>query len=241
MGRLLRLAAPGQNRRGANVYLIDDDAAVRKALTRLFQSARYRVTAFALAEDFLAAVDPDAGPCCLVVDLRMPGLSGLDLQELLMQQGLDMSMVFISGAADVESGVRAMKGGAVDFLKKPVMDDVLLEAVDRALARDRARRAERTHRDSLQARAQTLTPREREVFDLIVTGLLNKQVGAELGAAEKTIKVHRSRVMQKMAARSLAELVRMADHLGPPAAPPPAQSARSERTGSLPAARLPGR
>jgi FixJ family two-component response regulator len=206
-------------------------------LTRLFQAARYRVSAFGLAEDFLAAVDPDDGPSCLVVDLKMPGLSGLDLQELLLQQGLDMAIVFISGAADVESGVRAMKGGAVDFLKKPVMAEVLLEAVERALARDRAGRAERAHRESLLARAQTLTPREREVFDLIVTGLLNKQVGAELGAAEKTIKVHRSRVMQKMAARSLADLVRMADRLEP--APP--QSARSERTGSVPAARLPGR
>jgi FixJ family two-component response regulator len=200
------------------VYVVDDDASVRRSLTRLLRTEGLRVESFASAEDLLLAAQPDEAPTCLVVDLRMPGLSGLDLQDLLVEQGLEMAIVFISGLASVESGIRAMKGGAVDFLEKPVSDEALLGAVRRALDQDHQRRAREADRALLRSRFETLTPRERDVFGLIVTGLLNKQVGAELGAAEKTIKVHRARVMQKMEAGSIAELVRMADRLGQPRA-----------------------
>ena len=200
------------------VYLVDDDAGVRRALFRVLSASGYPAEAFATAEEFLEAAEPENVPSCLVVDLRMPGLSGLDLQELLVEQGFDISIVVISGRADLQSGIRAMKGGAVDFLEKPFSDEALLGAVRRALDRDRDRCGARAERALLKGRLETLTPRERDVFGLVVTGLLNKQVGAELGAAEKTIKVHRARVMQKMEARSLVELVRMADMLGQPAA-----------------------
>jgi FixJ family two-component response regulator len=198
---------------GTRVYLVDDDAGVRRALTRVLRNAGYQTTAFGTAEDFLIGVELDELPSCLVVDLKMPGLSGLDLQELLLERGIELSLVFISGRADVQSGVQAMKGGAVDFLEKPVSDDTLLAAVARGLEQDRERRARQAERAQLQERLDTLTPRERDVFGLIVTGLLNKQVGARLGTTEKTVKVHRSRVMQKMGAHSLAELVRMADKI----------------------------
>jgi len=203
-----RLAPPG-----TRVYLVDDDAGVRRALTRVLRNAGYQTTAFGTAEDFLIGVELDELPSCLVVDLRMPGLSGLDLQDLLLERGIELSLVFISGRADVQSGVQAMKGGAVDFLDKPVSDDALLAAVARGLEQDRERRIRKAERAELQQRLDTLTPRERDVFGLIVTGLLNKQVGARLGTTEKTVKVHRSRVMQKMGAHSLAELVRMADKI----------------------------
>jgi FixJ family two-component response regulator len=195
------------------VYLVDDDAGVRRALTRVLRNAGYQTAAFGTAEDFLIGVELDELPSCLVVDLRMPGLSGLDLQELLLERGIELSLVFISGRADVQSGVQAMKGGAVDFLDKPVSDDALLAAVARGLEQDRERRTRKAEHAELQQRLDTLTPRERDVFGLIVTGLLNKQVGARLGTTEKTVKVHRSRVMQKMGAHSLAELVRMADKI----------------------------
>jgi RNA polymerase sigma factor (sigma-70 family) len=198
---------------GTRVYLVDDDAGVRRALTRVLRNAGYQTTAFGTAEDFLIGVELDELPSCLVVDLKMPGLSGLDLQELLLERGIELSLVFISGRADVQSGVQAMKGGAVDFLEKPVSDDTLLAAVARGLEQDRERRTRKAERAELQQRLDTLTPRERDVFGLIVTGLLNKQVGARLGTTEKTVKVHRSRVMQKMGAHSLAELVRMADKI----------------------------
>jgi RNA polymerase sigma factor (sigma-70 family) len=198
---------------GTRVYLVDDDAGVRRALTRVLRNAGYQTTAFGTAEDFLIGVELDELPSCLVVDLRMPGLSGLDLQELLLERGIELSLVFISGRADVQSGVQAMKGGAVDFLEKPVSDHALLAAVARGLEQDRERRTRKAERAELQQRLDTLTPRERDVFGLIVTGLLNKQVGARLGTTEKTVKVHRSRVMQKMGAHSLAELVRMADKI----------------------------
>jgi FixJ family two-component response regulator len=196
------------------VFLVDDDPAVRRALVRLLRSEGFAVASFAAAEDFLVRASPESAPCCLVVDLRMPGLSGLDLQDLMQQEGFDMPVIFISGRSDLGSGIRAMKGGAIDFIEKPVSDVVLFGAVKQALEQHRERRRELALRQVLEARFKVLTPREREVFGLVVTGLLNKQVGAELGAAEKTIKAHRARVMQKMEAGSLAELVRMADKLG---------------------------
>ena len=202
------------------VFLVDDDPAVRRSLARLLRISGFEVLSFATAQNLLAVLTADSGPGCVVADLRMPRLSGLDLQAELHRRGLDLPIVFISGRADVKSSVLAMKGGAVDFLEKPVDAAMLGNAIRGALERDARRRAERAVRAELEGRAKSLTPREREVFALVVNGLLNKQVGAELGATEETIKVHRARIMEKMQAGSLAELVRMADQLGlgPPAA-----------------------
>jgi FixJ family two-component response regulator len=196
------------------VFVVDDDPPVRRALSRLLRSATHEVEAFPSAEGFLQGVAPDPGPACLVVDLRMPGLTGLQLQEEMRRRGLDLPVVFISGHADVASSVRAMKSGALDFIEKPFSDDRFLEVVAQALERDQHNRKARSERKVLETRLARLTPREREVFALVVTGLGNKQVGWELGATEKTIKVHRARVMEKMEAGSLAELVRMSDALG---------------------------
>lgn len=208
--RLHKIALPASPGR---VFLVDDEPAVRRSLTRLLRAAGFAVTSFGRAEDFLAAAE-DGGPGCVVADLCMPGLNGLDLQEELAKRGLDLPVVFVSGRADVVSSVRAMKGGAVDFLEKPVSDRDLVEAIRRALAEGERRRAQRNERALLEARLSKLTRREREVFSLITTGLSNKEVGVALDASEKTIKVHRARVMEKMEANSLAELVRMADKLG---------------------------
>ena len=197
-----------------HVYVVDDDAPVRRALTRLLRSATLEVEAFASAEGFLAGLPADPGPACLVVDLNMPGLTGLQLQDEMHRRGIDMPVVFISGKADVSSSVRAMKGGALDFIEKPFSDDQFLGVVAHALERDNRNRELRDERKLLETRYARLTPREREVFGLVVTGLGNKQVGWQLGATEKTIKVHRARVMEKMEAGSLAELVRMSDALG---------------------------
>jgi FixJ family two-component response regulator len=202
-----------RTRSGGQVFLVDDDPAVRRALSRLLRAAGLEVLSFSSADALLASVD-DRGPACVVADLRMPGMGGLDLQDELRNRALDLPLLFISGQADVMSSVRAMKYGAVDFLLKPFDQAALLEAVARALQRHREQRAARRERDSLAARAARLTPREQQVFALVASGLLNKQVGYELGATEKTIKVHRARVMEKMEAHSLAELVRMAGSLG---------------------------
>ena len=196
------------------VDLVDDDASVRRALTRVLRRAGYDATAFQDAAAYLAAGGAREAPSCLVVDLRLPGASGLSLQQMLKEHGLETSIVFISGRADVRSGVEALKGGAVDFLEKPFTDDALLGAVGRAVEQHRRRRATLAAHAELASRLETLTLRERQVFGLVVTGRPNKQVGAELGTTEKTIKVHRARVMEKMGAGSLAELVRMADRLG---------------------------
>ena len=206
---------------GGRVFLVDDDAGVRRALTRLLRAAGLEVESFSSADALLPVIDAGK-PSCVVADLRMPGRNGLDLQAELTRRGLDLPLLFISGHADVSSSVRAMKGGAVDFLEKPVSDDALIGAVARALTRNREMQAERQEIAVLQNRLARLTPREKQVFALVTSGLLNKQVGYELHATEKTIKVHRARVMEKMEAPSLADLVRMASRLGVKPPPPSA-------------------
>lgn len=195
------------------VFVIDDDPSVRKALVRLIRSAGLRVESFPSAQAFLAR-DPGNGVSCAVVDLQMPEVSGLDLQELLKRADRPIPLIFLTGHGDVPSSVRAMKRGAVDFIQKPCKDRDLFPAIAQALARDRRAGAERAERREIQSRLDTLTPRESQVFRGVVTGSLNKQIAADLGIAEKTIKVHRARVMEKMKAGSLADLVRMALTLG---------------------------
>jgi len=195
------------------VFVVDDDPSVRKSLTRLVAAAGYAVEAFPSAREFLARPLSE-DPCCLVLDVRMPGLTGLALQEALATAGHRLSIVFITGYGDVPTTVKAMKGGAIDFLTKPVNDRALLGAIERALSRARQLRREQVIITDVQDRIKTLTPRETEVFALVVTGLLNKQIAALLGVGEKMVKVHRGRVMQKMRAGSLAELVRLADQGG---------------------------
>jgi FixJ family two-component response regulator len=193
----------------AMVFVVDDDASVRKSLARLIKAAGYAAEAFASVAEFLAR-RPHDGPCCLVLDVRMPGLTGLDLQEALRAAGQRLSIVFITGFRDVPASVKAMKGGAVDFLTKPVDEAVLLTAIRQAVARTQADRRQLARVKDVQSRIKTLTPREAEVFALVVTGMLNKQIGSELGIGEKTVKVHRARAMEKMRAGSLAVLVRLA-------------------------------
>jgi FixJ family two-component response regulator len=195
------------------VFLVDDDASVRTGLTRLLESAGYVVEAFASAREFLAH-EPSPGPCCLVLDVRMPGLTGLDLQETLAAAGRRMSIVFVTGHVDVPMSVRAMKGGAVDLLTKPVDAKDLMQAIQRAVAKDERDRGEEARVAEIQKRVKMLTPRETEVFALVVTGMLNKQIAFKLGVVEKTVKVHRARVMEKMRAGSVAELVRLAYRVG---------------------------
>jgi len=195
------------------VFIVDDDDAIRRALERLIRSVGLRVESFASAREFLSRKPPEP-PSCMVLDIRMPGLSGLDLQQQLSAAGLEMPVIFMTGHGTVPMSVRAMKAGAVDFLQKPVDDQVLLDAVHQALDRSRRAGAEQEQLDEVQQLVDSLTPREREVFALVVSGLLNKQIAAELGTSEKTIKVHRARVMQKMRADSLADLVRLAGKAG---------------------------
>jgi RNA polymerase sigma factor (sigma-70 family) len=197
----------------ALVFVVDDNPSVRKSLTRLIKAAGHEVEAFASARDFLAR-PPHDGPCCLVLDVRMPGLTGPELQEMLVSTGRRLSIIFITGHGDVRTGVKAMKGGAVDFLIKPVNDRELLGAIERCVNGAREAWRKETAATELHDRVKTLTPREAQVFALVVTGMLNKQVAAELGISEKTVKVHRARVMEKMRAESVAELVRLADRGG---------------------------
>ena len=203
------------------VFIVDDDPSVRKSLARLLRGAGYEVEAFASAGEFLARPHHDA-PCCLVLDVRMPGLTGLELQEALAVAGYAMPIIFVTGHGDVPTSVRAMKAGAVDFLTKPFNDTDLLDAVQDALKRDRAARRERAEVEVVRARLTKLTPREREVLPLLVTGMLNKQIGYDLGITERTVKVHRARVLEKMQAGSVAELVRLAERVGITGPPAPA-------------------
>jgi FixJ family two-component response regulator len=194
------------------VFVVDDDDSVRRSLSRLIRSAGWRVETFPTAKSFLEYTPPNR-PGCLVLDLQLPGMSGLELQRSLVEAGRDIPIVFITGHGDVPSSVRAMKGGAVDFLQKPFDDQELLDCIARALRRSREQRLKRAERAVLQARFDTLTPREREVLMLVVAGKLNKQIAGDLGNAEKTVKIHRGRVMAKMQAGSVAELVRMFEKL----------------------------
>jgi FixJ family two-component response regulator len=193
------------------VFVVDDDYRVREALSSLIESAGMRATAYGSAAEFLEAEKPDA-PACLVLDLQLPGSSGLELQRELAD-GSGPPIIFITGHGDIPSSVRAMKAGAIEFLPKPFGDQELLAAIDAALALDRKGRRERAELAELQKHYALLTPREREVLPFVVAGLANKQTAAELGTSEITIGVHRGQIMRKMGARSLAELVRMADRL----------------------------
>jgi FixJ family two-component response regulator len=199
----------------ATVFVVDDDASVREALGRLLRSAGLKVEAFASAEDFL--IRPRAAsPSCLVLDVRLPDLSGLDLQRRMADANNDMPIVFITGHGDIPTTVRAMKAGAVEFLTKPLVEGDVLESIQHALARDRALREHQADTADLRARYAALTPREAEVMAWVVSGLLNKQIAGELRISEETVKVHRGHVMRKMAAGSLADLVRMSGRLGLP-------------------------
>ncbi len=195
------------------VFVVDDDPAIRESLKRLFKSVGMEVQAFESAREFVGFQLPDR-PCCLVLDVRMPRMSGLDLQRELEKRGSLLPIIFITAHGDVPMAVDAMKVGAIDFLQKPFSDQQLLDAVQRAIELDREDRAEREERAAVQDRVDTLTPRELEVMSLVVSGMLNKQIAFDLGTSEKTIKVHRGRVMEKMKADSLAHLVKLAGTVG---------------------------
>jgi FixJ family two-component response regulator len=195
------------------IFLVDDDAGVLKALSRLLRAKGYDVRPFGAPQEFLAQHDATV-PGCAVLDVSMPGLDGLELQQALMAAGPDRQVVFITGVGNVPTSVRAMKAGAIDFLTKPVDEKELLAAIARAERRDSETRRDHAEVTTIQAKVETLTPREREVMGHVVAGRLNKQIAGDLGTAEKTIKVHRSRVMQKMGARSIVELVKLAEKAG---------------------------
>jgi FixJ family two-component response regulator len=200
------------------VYVVDDDPDVLKAVERLLESAGHEVAAFPSPQQFLERYDGDAAGC-LVLDLQMPGLSGLELQRMLGERASHVPIIFLTGRGDIAASVQAMKHGAADFLTKPVDDDLLIATVRDALARDRALRPARIERERIEKSLATLTERERQVLELIVAGKLNKQIAAELGTAEKTVKFHRANLMQKMGVRVVADLVKLAERAG--VAPPP--------------------
>ncbi len=195
------------------VFAIDDDASVRKGLKRLLRSAGYKSEIFESASDFLER-DQHAGPACVILDVRMPALNGMDLQETLIQRRRDEQLVFITGHGDISMCAQAMKAGAVDFLPKPFRADELLQCVERALIRSTEQRRRSTEKNKARHLLALLTPREFEVMQLVTTGMLNKQIAGELGTAEKTVKVHRGRMMQKLRVSSVAGLVRLVEKAG---------------------------
>jgi RNA polymerase sigma factor (sigma-70 family) len=195
------------------IFLIDDDASVRKGVSRLLRSLGYKSEVFESAPDFLKR-EQHPGPACVIVDVRMPGLNGMDLQETLIQSHREEQLVFITGHGDISMCAQAMKAGAVDFLSKPFRDDELLQCIERALTRSDEERRRSAERNNARRLVDLLTPREFEVMQLVVTGMLNKQIAAELGTAEKTVKVHRGRMMEKLRVASVAELVRLVEKAG---------------------------
>jgi len=197
----------------AVVYVVDDDPSVRRALERLLRSAGYNILIFAGASEFLDFNCPDT-PGCLILDIKMPKLSGLELQDRLSEKGVFIPIIFITGHGTVPASVKAFKAGAMDFLQKPFKDQEFLDVVSRGIEKHRHLRRKQNEKKTLRTRLDTLTHREREIFSLVVSGMLNKQIAFDLGISEKTVKVHRARVMEKMDAQSLADLVRFAEKLG---------------------------
>lgn len=196
------------------VFVVDDDLSLRKALSRLLKSEGYGVETFSSAQEFLQAEPRCEGPACLVLDVKMPGLNGLDLQEELRKREYAIPIVFITGHGDIPMGVKAMKKGAIEFLTKPFDDEVLLGAVEEALKKDMANRSAMNERQSILQRVKLLTPREYEILTYVITGMLNKQIAYDLDISEKTVKVHRGRVMEKLGIDSVAELVRLTEKAG---------------------------
>ena len=197
------------------VFVVDDDASVREALKSLIRSVGLQVELFDSAQEFLLRKRP-YGPSCVVLDVRLPGIGGLDFQRKLIEAKIPIPIIFITGHGDIAMSVRAMKAGAVEFLTKPFRDQDLLDAIQLALERDRVRRERELEIATLRERFELLTPREREVLPGVISGFLNKQIAAEIGTSETTVKVHRGQLMRKMGARSLPELVRMAEKIGIP-------------------------